>query len=157
MEIKSEAVNGCDYSRQHLDHKHQTINKQKLKFGMEEILGTIGEDKVNKHTKNNPTTTPTTIVSPSSSVRNIFISTFSLALGKDSFNFENIKKRPQIVNWVRFSDAFVAAKRLATEATNLGVLNGGCWGNFHQFRLMIPRINGIFTLIIVVSFPLMTK
>ena len=73
MEIKSEAVNGCDYSRQHLDHKHQTINKQKLKFGMEEILGNIGEDKVIKHTKNSPTTT--SMVSSSPSVRNIFIST----------------------------------------------------------------------------------
>ena len=72
MEIKSEISGVCDYSRLYLDQKHATLNKQKLKFGMEEILGTIGEDKVNKHT-NNPITT--TVVSPSPSVRNIFIST----------------------------------------------------------------------------------
>ena len=78
MEIKSEILSGvCDYSRLYLEQRHQTtaatLNKQKLKFGMEEILGTIGEDKVNKHTNNNPITT--TVVSPSPSVRNIFIST----------------------------------------------------------------------------------
>ena len=74
MEIKSESLSGvCDYSRLYLDQKHATLSKQKLKFGMEEILGTIGEDKVNKHTNNNPITT--TVVSPSASVRNIFIST----------------------------------------------------------------------------------
>ena len=80
MEIKSENLSGvCDYSRLYLDQRHPataaTLNKQKLKFGMEEILGTIGEDKVNKHTKNNPSTT--NIVSTSPSVRNIFISTLS--------------------------------------------------------------------------------
>ena len=78
MEIKSEILNGvCDYSRLYLEQRHQTtaatLNKQKLKFGMAEILGNIGEDKVIKHTKNSPTTT--TMVSPSPSVRNIFIST----------------------------------------------------------------------------------
>ena len=57
MEIKSEAVSGCDYSRLYLDQKHQTASKQKLKFGMEEILGTIGTDRVSKHT---------TITSPAS-------------------------------------------------------------------------------------------
>ena len=82
MEIKSENLSGvCDYSRLYLDQRHPataaTLNKQKLKFGMEEILGTIGEDKVNKHTKTNPTTM-TPIVSPVPSVRNIFISTISL-------------------------------------------------------------------------------
>ena len=82
MEIKSENLSGvCDYSRLYLDQRHHataaTLNKQKLKFGMEEILGNIGEDKVNKHIKNNLTTT-TTIVPPSPSVRNIFISTLPL-------------------------------------------------------------------------------
>ena len=57
MEIKSEAVSGCDYSRLYLDQKHQSASKQKLKFGMEEILGTIGTDRVSKHT---------TITSPAS-------------------------------------------------------------------------------------------
>ena len=76
MEIKSESLSGVsDYSRLYLDQKHATLNKQKLKFGMEEILGTIGEDKVNKHTRNNPI--PTDIVSTSPSVRNLFISTLS--------------------------------------------------------------------------------
>ena len=77
MEIKSEAVNGCDYSRQHLDHKHQTINKQKLKFGMEEILGNIGTDRVISPSP-----------SPSPCVRNNFISTLLIVF---SWNFERIR------------------------------------------------------------------
>ena len=81
MEIKSESLSGvCDYSRLYLDQRHHqataaTLNKQKLKFGMEEILGTIGADKVNKLTNNNPTAT--TRVSPSPTLRNVFISSLS--------------------------------------------------------------------------------